>query len=590
MASKGVAELLLRIKTVGEESLDKIKDGLKSVGKAAATAFATISAIVVKSIAEFKEQEAATNALNRAMINSGTYSKATAAEYRKQAEELQKLSVYSGDQITNAQAVIQAQIGSRQVTTELTRAIMDFATAQKMDLASAAEIVGKSIGTSTNALARQGIQLNETASASEKMASVIDQLNAKFGGQAAAAAQGLGSLDQFKNKIDDVFESIGAKLAPIVGAFIQSFTKVSDVFRQTDSFADSIASTFDFLGRLTLKVTTFIQALGDTIGIRLAASVEILKQAANLNLEGMKNAAKLAYDEMGNAIEQRYSTLNAALEQMDNARLAQKQSSIQQEQAMEQEAHANKMARRMEEGIAETNQALEKQIAEDQAIIAQIGASDEQKLQAKIAALDKQLQAETNAKVKQKLLSDKYNLIQQQDEIKRRDHAKKIDEEIARNRQSTLSIIAGMQNESNDTLAAIGKAAALTQIAIETPVAIARALSAFPPPFNFAAAAAVGAAMAAQAARVSGIKLAEGGIVRATPGGVPAIIGEGGKDEAVIPLDKGMSSIGSNVTVNVYGGLLGDAASAREFAVAVDRELLELRRSNQSVAFDERVI
>ena len=34
------------------------------------------------------------------------------------------------------------------------------------------------------------------------------------------------------------------------------------------------------------------------------------------------------------------------------------------------------------------------------------------------------------------------------------------------------------------------------------------------------------------------MQLAEGGIVKATPGGTPAIIGEGGQDEAVIPLDR----------------------------------------------------
>jgi len=63
-------------------------------------------------------------------------------------------------------------------------------------------------------------------------------------------------------------------------------------------------------------------------------------------------------------------------------------------------------------------------------------------------------------------------------------------------------------------LAVIGKAAGLTQIAIDTPVAIGKALAAFPPPFNFAAAAAVGAAMAAQAARLTGIGgFANGGVV-----------------------------------------------------------------------------
>ena len=49
-------------------------------------------------------------------------------------------------------------------------------------------------------------------------------------------------------------------------------------------------------------------------------------------------------------------------------------------------------------------------------------------------------------------------------------------------------------------------------------------------------------------AALSGIKLADGGIVRATPGGVRATIGEGGQDEAVIPLDspRGRAMLGNN--------------------------------------------
>ena len=50
-------------------------------------------------------------------------------------------------------------------------------------------------------------------------------------------------------------------------------------------------------------------------------------------------------------------------------------------------------------------------------------------------------------------------------------------------------------------------------------------------------------------AQISGIKLAEGGLVKAVTGGVPAIIGEGGSDEAVLPLDdtKAMRRIGGAI-------------------------------------------
>ncbi|MNL13209.1 hypothetical protein D3C87_1341110 [compost metagenome] len=88
-----------------------------------------------------------------------------------------------------------------------------------------------------------------------------------------------------------------------------------------------------------------------------------------------------------------------------------------------------------------------------------------------------------------------------------------IDRERVSNQRSTFAAIASLSNSNNRELAIIGKGAALTQIAIDTPVAVGRALAAFPPPFNFVAAAAVGAAMAAQAAQVAGLNFATGGIV-----------------------------------------------------------------------------
>jgi hypothetical protein len=164
---------------------------------------------------------------------------------------------------------------------------------------------------------------------------------------------------------------------------------------------------------------------------------------------------------------------------------------------------------------------------------------------------------------------------------------------IAKNKvalqKDTFSTIATLSSSNNSTLANIGKAAGITQIAIDTPVAISKALAAFPPPFSFIAAGLVATAMAAQAARIAGVKLADGGIVRATPGGVNAVIGEGGQDEAVIPLgsDQAQSRLGGQqVTINFNGPLLGNEGQAMEFARAIDRSLLKLRQTNQSVAFE----
>lgn len=93
---------------------------------------------------------------------------------------------------------------------------------------------------------------------------------------------------------------------------------------------------------------------------------------------------------------------------------------------------------------------------------------------------------------------------------------KKTEDLRVANQKSTFATIATLSSSNNSTLAAIGKAAGITQIAIDTPIAVSKALAAFPPPFNFVAAGLVGAAMAAQAAQIAGIQFEDGGIVPGT--------------------------------------------------------------------------
>lgn len=88
--------------------------------------------------------------------------------------------------------------------------------------------------------------------------------------------------------------------------------------------------------------------------------------------------------------------------------------------------------------------------------------------------------------------------------------------------KDTIGQIATLTNSSNATLYEIGKAAALTNAGINVAEGVTKALAAFPPPFNFAAATAVGAAGAVQIANIlsaprpkrsAGNNFQDGGIV-----------------------------------------------------------------------------
>lgn len=180
-----------------------------------------------------------------------------------------------------------------------------------------------------------------------------------------------------------------------------------------------------------------------------------------------------------------------------------------------------------------------------------------------------------------KVIQDRYKM---QDEL---------DKQRVQNFESTMNFISSLSQSKNKELAAIGKAAAITQATMDTYAAANRALASAPPPWNFALAALVVTAGLANVARISGVQLAQGGMVLPRSGGVPATIGEGGKAEAVIPLDDertreklANSGFGGGTTINITAGvLIGGEDSMRALAREIDKHLFEMQRSKESVAF-----
>jgi hypothetical protein len=164
------------------------------------------------------------------------------------------------------------------------------------------------------------------------------------------------------------------------------------------------------------------------------------------------------------------------------------------------------------------------------------------------------------------------------DEKKRlKDEEARLNKERIANQGDTLATIATLASSNNKTLAAVGKAAALTQIAIDGPQAVTKALAAFPPPFNLAAATAVGAAVAAQAAKVVGIGFAGGGVVGGEFGGA-----SGGSDNVAITARKDEMFLNGQQQKNLFdminnggmgGGNIQIFLDGRELAIGIRNQI-----------------
>lgn len=100
-----------------------------------------------------------------------------------------------------------------------------------------------------------------------------------------------------------------------------------------------------------------------------------------------------------------------------------------------------------------------------------------------------------------------------------------------------------LSQSHNTKLAAIGKAAAIAQATIDGYVAVQKALAAFPPPFNFVAAAAVGVATAANVANIAGVGFSGGGYT-----------GSGGINEPAGTVHRG-EIVWSQADIQKFGGV-----------------------------------
>lgn len=596
MANKE-ASLLLRIKTAGEENLASIREGLEKIGTVALAAFAVVAGAITKAISEYAAQEQAVNSLNRTLVNNGTYSKELSAAYLEQADALSKLTLFGDEQIIQAQASFQQQARNVNLTKESTKAILDFAQAQGIDAASAAELVGKSVGTSTNALARYGIEVDKNASQAEKLSQVMTGLNSKFGGQAEAATSGLGSLQMLTKSVGELFEQLGSKLAPVITTVANSINALISDQSRFESFAETMTTGFTFIVKSIYGAIYAFDVLALTAGATLSNLSTVMMTTARIaagDLVGAFAAAKEGFKEYADGVGELTTEYEAKIKALDDAALVSKQQKYVQEEQMLKDSLIRKNEIKAVNDEEQRVKELETAVAQQEEDIALIGAKEEQKNEVKRKAAEKAYQDATTDKQKIAALNDLHNANEEKKEIKLREFKEKQNKLSLQGYAQFTDGLAALSQSSNSQLASIGKAAAISSATINAYLAIQNALANVPFPANIAAAAGIGVSAFANVSKIAGVQLAEGGIVMPRPGGTQATIGEAGQAEAVIPLDRagefGLGGGGSSVVINVYGGLLGDESTARELALAVDKELLKLRRNNESVSFDRGVI
>ena len=194
-----------------------------------------------------------------------------------QASALQQVTTYGDEAIISAQALIAAFVDDEEQIKAATAATLDLAAAKGMDLNAAADLVSKTLGSSTNAMSRYGIEVEGAVGSTERLESLTSSIADKFGGQAAAAADTMaGATQRAANATGDAAEAVGRLLSPAVKG-VSDLVKVSaeSITGFADALNDAIGSMNNFDKAFE---TVSISAQNSQLAI-LEATLQSVKQA-----------------------------------------------------------------------------------------------------------------------------------------------------------------------------------------------------------------------------------------------------------------------------------------------------------------------
>ena len=225
-----------------KDQTEDLENQLSKVAAVSAVAFAAFTAEIFFSVKAFEEANRASVQLSNALQNQGIFTEDLANEYKAFADVVQAKTGIDNDAIIQAQAVAQTFLGQTKITQDLTNGIADLAASMGGDLDGAAEKIARTIGTGTNAFARQGLVIAEGATEAERYAKVLEFVNLKAGGLAAEFNKADGFTKALSTSFGNFQEAIGSRFAPVVSGLRQAFVAFFDFLSNSPVLTDIIVA------------------------------------------------------------------------------------------------------------------------------------------------------------------------------------------------------------------------------------------------------------------------------------------------------------------------------------------------------------
>lgn len=255
----------ISVKTDAAQSgIAKLRDSIAMWGLAingAITAAKSLAGAINSVVAPAMLQEKAERDLAAALKNTGVYSAQLEAHLKAQASAIQNVTTYGDESIMMATRQMQVigQLSADQLPAAQ-KAAVGLASAYKLDLNTAFEMVGKAAAGNTATLSRYGIVLDEGLGSQEKFNELLRIGSERFSIAQNEAGNAAGILEQLNNTLGDAKEILGRELLPIittvaagVGDLIKAVFGMGNAVKDAQREAIMLKSNFEFLTGTLLK-------------------------------------------------------------------------------------------------------------------------------------------------------------------------------------------------------------------------------------------------------------------------------------------------------------------------------------------------
>lgn len=524
------------------------------------------------------EANAATERLGNALAISGDASAQSAEDINKLSEEMSQLTGIEDEAIKNSASFALSLGATSEQTQKIIKAAGDMSAALGIDFNTAVQQLSLSLEGSAGRLGKLDSQIKGLSEESLKSGKAIDIISEKFKGFAEINAGNLETqIKVLGVNFNELKESFGAAVAnsPALKAFFQVLNQTLGELKKqidvngpaiqefTDTFingfltgAQVMAAFADAVGRGFAVIKNVVElGIGSLVTAfnTLAVGVDVVLSTfgkevdttaldrLNAGLKGLtEDSADLqkaigpeafvpgtqAVANFANAVEQ----ANAKIVASESDKEAKKTDLAAQGQANRQreldELLTKHQVFQIELASIEANAELERQARDaqlaqagligDQEAITRLQDIEQQKLAVSFAAQEAKLRLITDTQKReeetQKLAAQKHLAFEQLKTKQEVENAKT----RSQNFKDTLSTISSLQSSGVKELFFVGKAAAMATATIDGIAAVQKALASAPPPFNFVLAGLVGAATAANIAKIGAQQppaFADGGIV-----------------------------------------------------------------------------